>query len=315
MTQNVGPGLRMYKVTDPSDDPVNPRPGTLRYGATTIAGKVWISFEGDVLIKLRRPLLVSSYTAIDGRGANVRIENGDGFLLREVKNVIIHGLNFHHNQPTTAGPVVGPGGAVDDHGKSDGDAISIMHSNNIWIDHNTLSQGQDGLIDVTHGSTNVTISNNWFMDHDKVMLLGHSDTFVEDSEMKVTVAFNRFGPNCNQRMPRVRRGYAHVVNNFYDGWKEYAIGGSMNPSITSQANVFVAPESNKEVAWEEPGNAKWNFKSVGDGFVNGARFGQANESQSGPLYASQQMFTVGKQEEVRSLTRDAGALKCHGKTC
>jgi pectate lyase len=60
----------------------------------------------------------------------------------------------------------------------------------------------DGLLDVTRGSTAVTISNNWFRDHDKVMLLGHDDGYVRDRNMRVTLAFNRFGPNCKQRMPR-----------------------------------------------------------------------------------------------------------------
>jgi pectate lyase len=47
---------------------------------------------------------------------------------------------------------------------------------------------------------------------------------------------------------RIRYGYAHVVNNLYQGWMQYAIGGSMNPSVKSQANLFIAPKSgNKEV--------------------------------------------------------------------
>jgi pectate lyase len=47
---------------------------------------------------------------------------------------------------------------------------------------------------------------------------------------------------------RIRYGYAHVVNNLYQGWMQYAIGGSMTPSVKSQANLFIAPKSgNKEV--------------------------------------------------------------------
>jgi pectate lyase len=85
---------------------------------------------------------------------------------------------------------------------SDGDAITIFGSRNVWIDHNSLSSCADGLVDVIHASSLVTISNNYFSDHDKVMLLGHSDAFPADSSMKVTVAFNRFGPGLVQRMPR-----------------------------------------------------------------------------------------------------------------
>jgi len=36
----------------------------------------------------------------------------------------------------------------------------------------------------------------------QVMLLGHKDGLAEDQIMKVTVAFNHFGSNLVQRMPR-----------------------------------------------------------------------------------------------------------------
>lgn len=46
----------------------------------------------------------------------------------------------------------------------------------------------------------------------------------------------------------MRHGYAHVANNLYQEWGLYAIGGSMNPSVKSQGNLFIASESgNKEV--------------------------------------------------------------------
>lgn len=84
MHHNVGRGLRRYTVTDPSDDPVSPRPGTLRYGATVLPGKVWITFQGSMQIKLVRPLLVKNFTTIDGRGADVHVAYGAGLLLYEV---------------------------------------------------------------------------------------------------------------------------------------------------------------------------------------------------------------------------------------
>jgi pectate lyase len=68
MTNNIGNDLIHYKVTDPSDDPLNPTPGTLRYGASKIQGKDWITFQKDMNIKLMKPLLISSFTTIDGRG-------------------------------------------------------------------------------------------------------------------------------------------------------------------------------------------------------------------------------------------------------
>ena len=97
---------------------------------------------------------------------------------------------------------MGPSGKVIPLGQVDGDAIRLVTASKIWIDHNTLHDCQDGLLDVTRGSTDVTVSNNWFRNQDKVMLLGHDDGYVRDQNMKVTVVYNHFGPNCNQRMPR-----------------------------------------------------------------------------------------------------------------
>jgi len=87
-------------------------------------------------------------------------------------------------------------------GGSDGDSISVFASCDIWIDHNSLYTSIDGLIDITLASKAITISNNRFSDHDDVMRLGHDDSYSADKAMKVTVAFNDFGPGCGQRMPR-----------------------------------------------------------------------------------------------------------------
>jgi pectate lyase len=205
MRQNRGAGVVAYTVTDPSDDPVRPRPGTLRYGATVLPAKVWITFARDMRIRLAQPLYVKNFTTIDGRGADVHVAGGAGIVLYHARDVIVHGLHVHDCRAQPPGRVVVPGGAVQPSGSGDGDAIRLVASSKVWIDHNTLSRCEDGLLDVTVGSTDVTVSNNWFHDHDKVMLLGHDDGFTTDRRMRVTVAFNRFGPNVNQRMPR----YSH----------------------------------------------------------------------------------------------------------
>ncbi|OVA10775.1 Pectate lyase/Amb allergen [Macleaya cordata] len=314
MRNNIGRGVTHYKVTDPSDNPINPKIGTLRYGTTKLRGKVWITFQRNMQIKLLKPLLVSSFTSIDGRGVDVHIAGGGCFLLQGVTNVIIHGLRFHHCRAQVPGPVMGPGSKIVPLGPVDGDAIRMVGSSKIWIDHNTLYQSQDGLIDVTRGSTDITISNNWFRDHDKVMLLGHDDGFVQDRNMRVTVIFNHFGPNCHQRMPRVRHGYAHVANNLYQGWGLYAIGGSMNPSIRSEANLFIAPKSgNKEVTWRQDERGRgstWNWSSVKDRFVNGAYSSQRGNRVAKPRYNRDQSFPVSNVGAVRALTSSSGALRC-----
>ncbi|GJN35163.1 hypothetical protein PR202_gb23909 [Eleusine coracana subsp. coracana] len=158
MRQNRGPGVVAYTVTDPGDDPVRPRPGTLRYGATVLPGKVWIT---------------------------------------------------------------------------------------------------------------------------------------------------------------IRHGYAHVVNNFYDGWRDYAIGGSMGPSVKSQGNLFVAcGEDNKKVTRRMPMSGdEWDWHSIGDSFQNSAFFKQTG-SRVPPNYNKHQVFPAASSDQVRSLTKDAGALRCSvGSAC
>ncbi|KAL0341928.1 UNVERIFIED_CONTAM: putative pectate lyase 4 [Sesamum calycinum] len=204
------------------------------------------------------------------------------------------------------GPVMGPDRKIVQVGKVDGDAIRMLTSSKIWIDHNTLYDCKDGLIDVTRGSTSITISNNWFRFQDKVMLLGHNDGYRRDKNMRVTVAFNHFGPRCQQRMPR----YILHFLRYYQS-RKLCLGGSMNPSIKSEANLFIAPEGqNKEVTWDP--NMNGNFKSKHDVFENGACFGEsvAKGVAMSPNYTPEQIFEVADGRTVRALTRSAGALKC-----
>jgi pectate lyase len=52
---------------------------------------------------------------------------------------------------------------------SDGDGISIFGSSNVWIDHVSMRNCRDGLIDAIMGSTAITISNSHFTDHNEVI--------------------------------------------------------------------------------------------------------------------------------------------------
>jgi pectate lyase len=54
---------------------------------------------------------------------------------------------------------------------ADGDAVSIFGSSHIWVDHNSLSNCADGLVDAVMGSTAITVSNNHFTHHNEVGLL------------------------------------------------------------------------------------------------------------------------------------------------
>uniref|UniRef100_A0A803QQY4 Pectate lyase n=1 Tax=Cannabis sativa TaxID=3483 RepID=A0A803QQY4_CANSA len=230
-----------YIVTDPSDNNlVDPLPGTLRH-AVTRKKPLWIIFARSMIIRLNEELIITSDKTIDARGANVRIAFGAGITIQFVKNVIIHNLHIHDIVSSGGGNIMDSSDHVGFRTKSDGDGISIFGSTNIWIDHVSMSNCQDGLIDAIMGSTAITISNCHFTHHNEVMLFGASDSYSADQMMQVTVAFNHFGQGLVQRMPRCRWGFFHVVNNDYTHWLMYAIGGSQHPTIISQGNRFIAP--------------------------------------------------------------------------
>ncbi|TYH14177.1 hypothetical protein ES288_A06G199000v1 [Gossypium darwinii] len=313
MINNIGKDVVKYKVTGPFDDPLSPKLGTLRYGTTMIKGKVWITFKNSMTITLQIPLLLSSFTAIDGHGVDVHITGAGCLLMYQATDRIIHGLRIYHCKAQPPSTMMGPNTKVILLGQMDGDAIRLVTVRKVSINHNTLYECQDGLLNVTRGSTNITVSNNWFRNQDKVMLLGHDDGHLRDKNMKVTVIFNHFGLKCNQRMPRVHHGYAHVANNFYQGWEQYAIGGSMSPSIKSEANFFVAPNDvgNKEVTWRKREKGLWKFYSVGDVFKNGASFNkQTGVGGAKPNYNQEQNFKVVDAESVKELTSESGILQC-----
>lgn len=112
------------------------------------------------------------------------------------------------------------------------DAISLRETERVWIDHNEFRdrrtvdaslpvlfgakyQIHDGLVDITNASDRVTVSWNRFLEHDKVMLIGSSDSAPADvGLLRVTVHHNHFD-NVVQRAPRVRYGQVHVYNNYY----------------------------------------------------------------------------------------------------
>lgn len=161
---------KIYVVTSPADDPVNPKPGTLRYGVIQ-SQPLWIIFSKDMVITLKNELIMNSFKTIDGRGAKVEIANGPCITVQGVSHVIIHGISIHDCKPGKAGLVRSSLSHVGHRQGSDGDAISIFGSSHVWVDHCFLARCTDGLIDIIHASTSVTISNNYFSQHDKVSLI------------------------------------------------------------------------------------------------------------------------------------------------
>ena len=119
-------------------------------------------------IKLQNELIVSSFKTIDGRGHNIYIAGGAGLTLQFISNVIIHGVHIYNLVPTGPAMIRSSNLRVGQRGRADGDAINIFGSHDVWVDHCYFANGPDGLVDVIQGSTAISISNNYFTQHDKV---------------------------------------------------------------------------------------------------------------------------------------------------
>jgi pectate lyase len=137
-----------------------------------------------------------------------------------VHNVIIQNLTFR--------------GASDD-------SINVqMFSHHVWIDHNDLAQGYDGLIDVKRGSSYVTVSWNHTHHHTKNMLLGHDDNngAQDTGRLKVSYHHNWFD-RTPQRNPRVRFGEpVHVYNNYFVYNTDTGVACQNNAGCLVEGNYF-----------------------------------------------------------------------------
>ncbi len=136
-------------------------------------------------------------------------------------------------------------------GDSEGlDAVTFDDDlHHVWVDHCTMHETRDGLVDPTRNARFVTISYNYFHYQKTAVLIGSSDS---DSDAKsaqsnsdksqwhytVTVHHN-YWQNVYERAPRVRFGAVHVFNNYYDNNPTYAIGRGDRANIYSEANYFL----------------------------------------------------------------------------
>jgi len=148
-----------------------------------------------------------------------------------VKNVIIQNITFE---------------AAPD------DAINIQGgSHHIWVDHCTFTDGAggplaegsaDGQLDFKRGSDYLTVSYCLFTNHNKMSLVGHSNSVgaIDKGFLRATYDhnfFNDLGGSASSRHPRVRFGIVHVLNCFIQG-----VGKDKNTEgVVSQceARVFV----------------------------------------------------------------------------
>ncbi|CAE6470389.1 unnamed protein product, partial [Rhizoctonia solani] len=154
----------------------------------------------------------------------------------------------------------------------------------------------DGLLDVTHGSTFVSITNSNLHDHFKASLVGHSDNNEsEDKKITVTYALNKFS-NLNSRMPSFRFGTGHLFNNYFV---------NSNDGINTRLGAQLLVENN---VWE---GVKKPLYATDKGFAvaRGNDFGGAsNSAPTGTFTKAPYSYTLLDAGKVKStVSSSAGA--------
>ena len=133
----------------------------------------------------------------------------------------------------------------------------VTLGNHIWIDHCSFTNAYDGALDVTHTPAYVTLSWNHFYNHNKTSLMGHSDSQVSDTAMKVTYHHNFFDGTI-QRHPRIRFGKAHIYNNYYIASPStiYGVSSNLGAQAMVEGNYFVNNPIPTEISRDgsPPGN-------------------------------------------------------------
>lgn len=202
-------------------------------GAITIPAAGRISFQdqsGKTIYGLPGSRLVSTTLTKDGSGI---------LNVKRCSNIIFRNLTFE-----------GPG-AYDTDGW---DNMILDASTNIWVDHCEFQDGMDGNLDIKNASDYVTLTWCKFVykkapvpdgpggadDHRFSNLFGSSDGATADrGHLRVTIQNCWWAEGCKARMPRVRFGKVHVVNNLFNSTvAAQCVMAGFEANLLVENNVF-----------------------------------------------------------------------------
>ncbi len=162
--------------------------------------------------------------------------------------------------------------------KSGDDAITVVNSaHHLWFDHDDISDGSDGNLDITQGSDFVTVSwtKFWYSTkrtdpvtgstgHRFSNLIGAADGVAIDvGHLNVTWHHNWWADNVAERMPRSRDGQIHVVNNLFTAaGNDYCSNSGNMSKLLVENNVYIGV--NNPLQEDDDGN----MLSRGNVFTN-----------------------------------------------
>jgi pectate lyase len=213
---------------------------------------------------------------------------GNGFYIAKQKNIIIRNLKISKVKA------------------DNGDAIGMQQTTHVWIDHVDVSSDRDhgkdfydGLIDITHASDYITVSNSHIHDHYKASLVGHSDkNEAEDTGHLRVTFYNNYWTDINSRAPSLRFGTAHIFDSYFL---------NVNDGINVRKGAQVLVQQNSFVNSTKP---LYTVDSTGGAVQKDNDFGASKAAVTiavGKLNSVPYKYTAAPVEQIKSsLPKSAG---------
>ena len=214
-----------------------------------------IRTQFELTPELRRLLDDTGVKAMSDQGGGGELSNAGLFSLSACENIIIRNL-----------ALIGPG-PIDVGGA---DLLTLSNgTKHVWVDHCSFTDGMDGNFDINSRSDLITVSWCTFQytdkayDHKASNLIGSSERPDQGVDnLNITFAYCIWGTGCEVRMPVVRFGKVHLLNNLYDCAGNYApaINARIQSEVLIEGNYFekgvenifeAAPDA---LAWQFRGN-------------------------------------------------------------
>jgi len=197
-----------------------------------MAGRINIQdVSGKTIFGLPGSKMISVDMTADGSGI---------FYVKRSTNLIFRNLYFE-----------GPG-AYDNDGN---DNMTIDNCQNVWVDHCEFHDGMDGNLDIKTESDFISVTWCTFSyekapkaggsggapDHRYSNLFGSSDGATGDrGKLRITMQYCWWGQGCRERMPRVRFGKVHMVNNYFSSSvANQGIRAGFEADILAEGNFFI----------------------------------------------------------------------------
>lgn len=214
------------------------------------------TFFNNAMNKSNNPIrnpVIGSNKSIDGRGSEAHFlfsgfaigRDSTGTPTQTATSVILTHLNFKG------------AGHTEDH-YVDPDMIrSTGASHDIWIHKNTFDTTGDSAFDVKVGAYGITMSFNEILDVKRATLHSSSDSHTIDAQIRTTMHHNLFVTrdasymalgNTLRRVPLIRRGTSHMLNNVFVNYRKDLLSIRVGASVLQQDNMFVVNRIHQEKA-------------------------------------------------------------------